>query len=730
MKVPSAGNPFSVGVGIQSTKEMGLVDAPKTQFSTQNLLTDMGKSVAQFNKWQEDVDRNQIRRLTNDIEQKAQQLRIDPNEGYESQVGLKATERESGKSLSDDYSEKFSSWFKDAIASKNYSRRVLAGAQEYFDARHMKLRDETNLWMIKQNGVVTAQEDARQIDLLMVNLNSDNPDEVRSSLEGLKAKAEESAQKASLKTPDYGATYGKGLSIVFGRAIDEERLDVAEQILNSQKDMFHAADYYKCVDYLERAKKAQEKKQQSEKIGAMWRKAQEPNAMLGRVVKRISGKDVTSNDIKAALELAGGDTKKAAGILAAGIDDYRTASKGGTEVSAEKKNFALSVSKQFDDLLAVANKRTFDSIYDEMREMFPDADEEDINRAARKECARLRREYEAEQRAKDENTTSVIQSIRTGTSFDAIPNSIKAEMSEPARKAAEIYSDRKEAGSLATDPGYYHELSDDDRLKSMTDEQFYANAWRLNEADFSMFEARRQALKAGRVDKIKDEQVNQWLKDAITRRGLDSPSGSKDKAAYGLMMKVVNDAVKYQLLTPDRRTPVTQEEVERAVTEVFSREFYAFDGGLFQTGFFCQQKRQSLTDIVNKSKRFETSDRTKKIINASFTARGITAPSDTQRAELSLRILLSPRYRIPGAQEMMATIGKEDPDGFRQVMRWFAESPAGKAGSPPDPNNFVRVYLQELGHLSSKQMKKEQEKDVIYEILVPSDPAAAFANLK
>lgn len=695
MRVPESGNPFGASVGIQSTQNMGLVAEPDTPYSDKNLLKSLGQAEDNFNKafnaWTKQREDDQFKRYANDIKQQSDVLKNDPKDGYLTQQGMNALERQSGKTLTDEYSDNFKNWYTEAIQSKIKSSRLRQRVDDYFNAMHDDLRNGTNRWMIKQQGIVSAAEDARIVDLAFKDLYSDDEKDVLSGLATLKAQSEDASRKTGLREADYGSIYGKGLSLVFGRILDDKDIEAAKTFLTDNKQYFSAEDFAKNTDALRRAKKELEAEQAAGNIEKAWHQANAPAEVTRSVLKKLTGRDVDVGQFPDALELANGDAATAAAILSVGVDRWKEASKDGANPlnSTEQSTFDR-VQQQYLDAVELSRDYSFDAICDEMLRMFPDAKEEDIIKAARKVSARKRQQVRAERFARDEATNAVFQALRNGTKFEEVPFGVRKDLSRSANEALRIYSERKEAGTLTTDPELYSDLQDDEYLKGLTDEQMYSLAHRLSESDFSMYEERRRALLTGRFKSVPEAKVTQMLKDSAARFGLMSPKDKEEKAAYGLIMKTVNEAVmeKIRLEHPDGN--VRQEDVDLAFKSIMEREFHTLDNGYFWDG----KEQKTVAEVVKKAKGLSLNNLTKRILNAGLGALGVNDPSDLNRTELAMRIKMFRNRRIPGASAMVETISQLDPMGYQTIMKGFAASRLGRGGGRPSDDDVVRAYME------------------------------------
>lgn len=236
MKIPSSGNPFGVSAEVQSTREMGLVKAPESEFSEAGLAKQLGqagdKILAAAQKWQEEQDNTRLDDFANQLKSLESDLTYNEETGYARQLGKNALERESGRTLADEVQDRFTEEGRKLMA--NMSPRVRRRAQELFDATSVTLNNNVNRHVFAQS--IEWRKSVTQETLARASAMTQS-DDLEERLSGFAIAREATKRRAhdlGLEV-DLTVTVGKSHVELLSRMIDEGRLDEAKEWFGQYK---------------------------------------------------------------------------------------------------------------------------------------------------------------------------------------------------------------------------------------------------------------------------------------------------------------------------------------------------------------------------------------------------------------------------------------------------------------------------------------------------------------
>lgn len=188
---------------------------------------------------------------------------------------------------------------------------------------------------------------------------------------------------------------------------------------------------------------------------------------------------------------------------------------------------------------------------------------------------------EADKKSNEEAITSqATQSLlANGGNFDALPTTMKAAI--PADKVEGLQAFGKkiaEGSNTPTDMGVYLKLSDDQYLKSLTDQQFFNLRPELSASDFQTMATHRASLIKGTPGQspgdLNTPAIKLTVDSMLQQMGINpAPNFDKDKngvARVGAIQQYVRDNILTQQQQLGRK--FTDAETEASVTKMFSRD--------------------------------------------------------------------------------------------------------------------------------------------------------------
>lgn len=232
---------------------------------------------------------------------------------------------------------------------------------------------------------------------------------------------------------------------------------------------------------------------------------------------------------------------------------------------------------------------------------------------------------------------------QSGGNMNSIPPAIMARV-EPEKKdnllsIAKRFVEKSDDTNLSV----YLYLSDDEKLKRMSDAQMFAMKGELSEADLKHFVDRRQRLITNQVNDKKDTSgdlntsaINSAIATSLRMSGRDPTpkDGSKEAQVVGLLHKIVREAALRKQAQLGRT--MSDGEVEQFYGELMSRNVQ------FRSTFlgvpYGTAKQQQILSMMPGDVPADTRDRIKR----DFAARGIE-PSEVDILGAYMRLNLIAR---------------------------------------------------------------------------------------
>lgn len=680
MNVP---DPYGVDVAISPTKEMGLVEANNNRHSELNALSTLDQSTKDLadmtQKWQDEQDSTRAKDLINQIHGNREDLTNNPESGYKTLKGINALQQPNGQTLQDNVLGKYDEFVSGLLVNENSNVKRLV--KQYSDADRNSLLNAINVHVIDQGDVYRKSVDERSLDIAMSRALSDDPTESHDGEVAVKWFVDQKAAQDGVE-PDYTKTLGKVSMERFLREIDNGNLAGASQILNSENH-FSSTDRARAKRMLRNAKKHTAQTLSENVLAEVCEDIYSPKTMALVSVEEATGQKFNDADYETALALADNDEKMAVQILAYGIDEFEKVFDGDIDANEEdllrqNSNAARALSKYE---VKSGSEPSADYISTEIVKRVPGIPEASAGRIAKKYLAQRRNALLSQQADRDQKANVAYGSLRSNNPYQSLPESITSGLQKKTITALRDFSDRKQAGSLVTNPGVYWTLiADEDKLKKISDEDLIAYAGELSEQDFDKIWQYRDGLKTGKYKDVKGARTRRVIQDEMKRLGIGG-NGANQKEINGFILESVENRVLQDVALAGK--DLTNEEVVNITRQVISTTFSINEnwGGL---------NTKTVADVQKKGHFSIDSDITS-VIDAGIKATGILDPSDTYRSRVLLSIGLMPNKPIEGANEMVQQIDKVDPQ-FRK--RLIAAYKRKHGGAVPDDTFIVRGYFK------------------------------------
>lgn len=689
MVVPN-GDPFAVQQAVGPTQEFGLIDMPKTQFSRLNAVKSLDESAQQFNKlaqkWQAEQDQTRAKDYMNQIQEFKNDLENNPESGFKTFKGLNALERPDGQSLSDEIGKKYDD-FVATLLQRGANKNVQKIVKEFSDATRNQLMNSVNTHLIAQSSEYKKSVNQKSIEMASSMALSDDPKQAEEGVGILRALIDQEAKEKGIE-PDYTKKLGDVQFLRIQQAVDDGRLVDASSLLNVNRNDMSAADQVRAKRLIQVATRQQRKQAAENLVSGLYTQVFSNENQAKQAVRLTTGALPATADYEKALALADGDGEKAIQILGYGVDrweqDIDNAEAFGEPVDEDAmlsndRNASMALSRYTADQTATP---TLDQVANRIRELVPDMDEDSLYSTSRKVLSHEKSRRDTLQRERDEKSNIAYASLRSGNDFETLPMGALQGLKRTTVRNLHDYFNRKKAGSLVTNSAMYWDLiSNDDKLKNMSDEEFFSLAPEFSEKDFDDLWNFRLGLIQGKFKDTQGDSLRRDIKDAFARNGLSMPNDEGGKAAYGYALRNIYDRIR-QDVAMSGKEPSSQ-EISEKVTQLLNSE-YSVKGRLWGTN------ERTLARGIEKGS-FGIDGTTEKILDAGLQAQGIVDPSKTNRTELLLGIAITPTKNIPGASAMVAEILKINPGFVDGLSQAYARQ---HGGAYPEDSYIVRAYLQ------------------------------------
>lgn len=689
MVVPN-GDPFAVQQTVGPTQEFGLVNMPKTQFSRMNAAQSLEESAQHLNqlaqKWQGEQDQTRAKDLMNQIQEKTNDLANNPQSGFKTLKGINALERPEGKSLSDEVGKSYDDYV-NSLLQNGVNKNVQKIVKQFSDANRNQLMNLVNTHLIAQSNEYRKSVNQKSIEMASSMALQDDPRQAEEGVAVLRALIDQEAQEKGVE-PDYTKKLGDVQFLRIQQAVDAGRLSDAASLLQANRSDMSATDQVRAKRLIQVAARKQRKQAAEDVVGGIYGEIFSAENQARHAVELTTGLLPATADYEMALALADGDEEKAVQILGYGVDrwqqDVDNAEADGTLINeeamlADDRNAAMALSRYTADRTA---EPTLDMVANRIKELVPGMDEDSLYSTSRKVLSREKARRDALQRERDDQASIAYGSLRNGNGFDSLPMGAVQNLKRSTVKSLQDYASRKAAGALVTNSALYWDLiSNEDKLKNMTDEDFVALAPELTDGDFDDLMNFRQGLKTGKFKNTQGDSLRRNIKDAFARNGLTMPPDEAGKAAYGYAARNIYDRIRQEMVMMGKEP--TAQEISDKVTQLLNSEFSV-------KGSFWGTNERTLAKAIEKGS-FGIEGTAEKILDAGLQAQGIVDPSKTNRTELLLGIAITPTKSVPGASAMVGEIRKLNPGFIDGLSQAYARQ---HGGVQPDDSYIVRAYLQ------------------------------------
>ena len=686
MVVP--GNPYQVTPNASPTGGYGLVEMPEAKYSTENSTKKIDEGLEKIHEyatnWVEKQRDTQVADYSNQIKGFYQTCTNDPELGFKSLKGKNAIVGPDGANVTetrlkewDTYTKKLTSGIKDPVVRE----RVKQAA----DATRLKYQDGLNRHVTQQSIVYRNAVDEESLDIATHDALSDDLEDARGGEMVIKEIVDSKAKQEGVPA-DYTETLGKVRLMRVEKYIDAGQFQRAKDLLDEDTYM-SAVQKHRGRSLLLHAGRATVKKTAENVASNVYQTMFSPESMALRSVAETTGVQHTPDDYQGALALANGDEEKAVQILAYGVDRYEEdVGRAFAEGRGNVDDLVLEDSKEarraLDHYRKQAGDDSFESVVAKVMELIPGIDPLSASNVAKKVRLDRQRVLEVQQIDRDKRSAIAFDNIRKNVSYEDVPDSLKIGLKKTTRQALSDYSNRKAANTLQTDSAVYWDLiSDEERLKKMTDEEMIGHSGELSEKDFDEINNYREGLRTGKFKNVRGAKTREIIKGVMADEGLSTPSSKNKKAIYGYVLKAIEDnIVRYIAMTGKEVTPeAIKDETRRAIRTQF---FVNLDWGYSLEGFTVKR-------AVSEG-GFLTDTDINKVLDAGLKADGVVDPTKVNRSELLLSISIDLMKPIRGSAEMVEKIRELDPDFIDDIKADFKE----KGIDDPTDEHLIRAYFK------------------------------------
>jgi len=185
-----------------------------------------------------------------------------------------------------------------------------------------------------------------------------------------------------------------------------------------------------------------------------------------------------------------------------------------------------------------------------------------------------------EQDQKDRKEAVIANTMRelekNGGRYSELPASLLSHIPPDKRDDMRNYGSRVSKGDDVTAPAVYLKLVDDNYLKGLSDNAFYALRGELSESDFKHFAKARETLRSGKekantAGDLNTGAINAVLSDRLRMMGRDPTpkEGSREAQLIGAMHKTIRESILNAQAATGKK--MTDDEVEKHVDGLFAK---------------------------------------------------------------------------------------------------------------------------------------------------------------
>lgn len=257
-------NPFSGGVSVNSTTNMGLVGAPKTQFNQFDLIQKTsGQALEAVNHYQDEIDRTRVQDSINQMKIFENDLDNNPDTGWKARTGSQALEPINGKSLHDDVLQRMKD--KSDEIRKGLNNRQRRAFDDYYQKASFAKSLALNEHMLKATKTHRSDVVNSSFTLAVNDMQSGELSRMHSGVVVAVSSLQEVSEMTG-KAISIPEKLGSSLYAGVGTLADSGQLDEAKDWAEQYRSYMGEANYHKSLKVI---KTAQEKAQVKDAVEAI-----------------------------------------------------------------------------------------------------------------------------------------------------------------------------------------------------------------------------------------------------------------------------------------------------------------------------------------------------------------------------------------------------------------------------------------------------------------------------
>lgn len=674
MRIPEADNPYRVDIERTNTSvdSVGLVAAPEAKNATVNAVQGLTKSsfdvLEKAQKFKKLQDETQSLDLINQLKTEGEKLKNDSETGFKRLKGKDALSMPDGSSIHDTYNGRLQTIVR-TLADKAGNPEVRATFNKFAQDYGYNFQNELNAHTIKQAQEYATSVQNNAIQLAYTDAVNGSTDDFINNLSVIKGIVDQNAKIKGVE-PDYN----KVLSQVYGsrteRLIDDGNLKEASALIKSGSDQgyidaAHARHYNKVIK-AERERQA--KVAQVKNLTKAYLAKFTPEVVWKGAFKQITGTDINSEAYEKALDLAGGDPMEAMSIAMIGAEKYEQA-LAEYERTGKQPDFgdALPKAKKAQKMFASGLGSISGDINQTAAFIMgkdPNIDLETAYKVASNVARQQKHTVGVTQAERNNQLTILLEGIQKGTPLDDLPlaslNKIPARLKATYRRIESLNN----SNSRMTDPAYYNEIRDPEKLKQMSPEAIIQIMPHLSEEDGQLLIRNAQLAQSGQLSdlSINSKKINQFLDYA----GVGTET-TDAKRRRGLLYQAIEDSLKDKQYQLGRK--LTDEEIYLEGKRVLNAPYRVTDSGFI----WDSEKDTSMGDVISGDGKFSPNKELLSMLDTGLDFLGVGEKNDDNRSIFYVKVLTNPRQYPQAIHEMSEAFKQSFPDGYKAFVDRFKE---------------------------------------------------------
>ena len=703
-------DPFKGPDAKQSVVKMGLHDAPKAQNAVQ-----LGAIGAQLNeaaqRYQADLDKTRILEATNKLKLFSDQLDDDPETGWKAQTGSKAfdiVERESlPRRVMKSYDEKVT----ELRGALNMRQREAFDAFVKNDRAVRQVALDRH--MVAQARTMKQEQQQIAYNIALDGMGSGDPGKYAEGREAalslLQQQANESGKEVYVPEK-LSAAHRAGII----RMASTKNVAFAKRFFEQHKDEITADDQWAITEAFKKL----------EEQGRIKQAADEEKSMADAVV-RLAGSGLSEAEVSKELQkifpgkspsvinkaLNAVRSEREAQTKLGAIDLYERfkddLKPGMTdveisgavqsllpdqpdEVKAEVVKLAVNGGKThkalekdrlnaYSKTLAGGNLSRRE-IYESIREAFPELSSREVWQATDEVIAARLQEKKARELQSGQEALAAYETIKQGGSMADMLD--MEHMYGRTKTGLEEYERRYKTGSLVTDSAtYYRLISDPEKLKAMSDDELYAQAYKFKPEDFEAL----LTIRAGKGKAVELTKIQQGVA-AILKDSQFLGKKYKSEGIQGRLTLMIARSLKSEIDTfYGGKAPNDPRWMRERVGEILQRQIPLYESA----GWFSSERTSvPFVDIANGD--VDLPDELEDMLDAGCVASGIGVPSKEARRELFLEGVIEANRPVSGGRAMVDWMQENALSDFNAIVAAYKRKHGKEAVVPTD--HIVRQY--------------------------------------